>query len=102
MELKEVKSFLEKLNQDNISFDAHFYKRSRERPINEGMMRSFLSQLDKLEKIEKGREENRFKLWFRMSSKYSLVLVIETNGSKGLKVISAWNTDKKWQNKLKQ
>ena len=102
MGLKEVKSFLEKLNQDNISFDSHFYKRSGERPINEGMIRSFLSQVNKLEKIEQGKGENRFKLWFKMSRKYSLILIVEVYFSKDLKVISAWNTDTKWQNKLRQ
>jgi len=65
------------------------------------MIRSFLSQLNRLEKIEQGKGE-RFKLWFRMSKKYSLVLIIEINISKDLKIISAWNSDRKWQNKLKQ
>lgn len=37
-----------------------------------------------------------------MSRKYSLVLIIEIDLSKDLKVISAWNTDRKWQDKLKQ
>jgi len=40
------------------------------------MARSFLSHLEKLEKIEQGKGE-RFKLWFKMSSKYSLVMVVE-------------------------
>ncbi len=102
MELKEVKKFLEKLNQDDIIFDPHFYKRSRERPINESIVRSFLSSINKLEKIEEGKEDNRFKLWFKMSSKYLLVIIIEVNFSKDLKVISAWNSNRKWQNKLKQ
>lgn len=101
MELKEVKRFLEGLNQDNVTFDPHFYKRVGERPINESMIRSFLSQSNKLEKIEQGKGE-RFKLWFKMSRKYSLVLIIEVDLSKGLKVISAWNSNRKWQDKLKQ
>lgn len=102
MELKDVKEFLEKINQENISFDPHFYKRSEERPINEGMIRNFLSQTNKLEKIELGKGKDRFKLWFKMSRKYSLVLIIEIELSKDLKVISAWNTYRKWQDKLKQ
>jgi hypothetical protein len=102
MELNEVKKFLESLNQDNIVFDSHFYKRSEDRPIDEGMVRSFLYQIDKLEKIEKGKGDNRFKLWFKMSSKYFLILIVEIYVSKGLKVISAWNSNKKWQNKLRQ
>ncbi|MEK6891457.1 MAG: hypothetical protein AABX03_04960 [Nanoarchaeota archaeon] len=101
MELKGVKKFLEKLNQDDIAFDKHFYKRSGDRPINEGMVRRFLLQLDKLEKIEQGKDE-RFKLWFRMSRKYSLVLIVEIDATNVLKVISAWNTDRRWQSKLKE
>lgn len=102
MDLKGVKTFLEELSQNNIIFDPHFYKRTGERPISESMARSFLSQIRKLEKIEKGKGE-RFKLWFKMSRKYSLVLIVEINDTtKILKVISAWNTDRKWQDKLKQ
>jgi len=101
MELKDIKKFLEKIDQNNITFDPHFYKRTDERPISESMVRSFLSQPNKLEKIEKGKE-GRFKLWFKMSRKYSLVLIIEIILSKDLKIISAWNSDRKWQNKLKQ
>jgi len=103
MELKEVEKFLKELNQDNISFDPHFYKRSGDRPINESMIRSFLSNFEKLEKIESGKEKgSRFKVWFKMSRKYSLVIIIEINPPKDLKVISAWNSDRKWQDKLKQ
>ena len=76
MELKDVKKFLKELNQNNITFDPHFYKRTGERPISESMARSFLSQFNKLEKIEQGKGE-RFKLWFKMSRKYSLVLIVE-------------------------
>jgi len=101
MELKNVRKFTEELNQDNIEFDSHFYKRVGERPINEGMVRKFLSQIDKLEKIEQGKN-GRFKLWFKMSVKYSLVLIVEIILSKDLKVISAWNSNRKWQRKLKQ
>ena len=102
MELKDVKNFLEKLDQNSIIFDSHFYKRSEERPISEGMIRSFLSNIGKLEKIERGKGKDRFKLWFKMSRKYSLALIIEIVIPKDLKVISAWNTDRKWQDKLKQ
>jgi len=102
MELRNVKKFIESLNPENIIFDLHFYKRSKDRPIDESMVRSFISHINKLEKIEKGKGENRFKLWFKMSGKYSLVLIIEIELSKSLKVISAWNSNRKWQDKLKQ
>jgi len=101
MDLHEIRKFIEQLNQENISFDPHFYKRTRKRPINESMVRSFLSQPNKLEKIEQGKSKDRFKLWFEMSRKYSLVLIVELTHSKDLKVISAWNSNRKWQKKLK-
>jgi len=81
MELKDVIRFLEGLNQKNITFDHHFYKRVGERLINEGMVRSFLLELDKLEKIEQGKGE-RLKLWFKMSRKYSLVLIVEIDATR--------------------
>jgi len=65
------------------------------------MVKSFLFNLNKLEEIEKGKNENRFKLWFKMSRKYSLVVIVEII-SKDLKIISAWNSNRKWQKKLKQ
>ncbi|MEK6918169.1 MAG: hypothetical protein AABW51_04435 [Nanoarchaeota archaeon] len=103
MELKEVETYLKRISQDNIEFDPHFYKKIAERPINESIVRSYLSNINKLEKIEFGKEDsNRFKLWFKMSSNYSLVVIIEILIPKGLKVISAWNTNRKWQNKLKK
>ena len=101
MELKDVKRFIEKLDQDEVVFDSHFYRRCKERPIDEGMVRNFLFKVDKLERIEEGNN-GRFKLWFKMSGKYSLVLIVEIFISKGLKVVSAWNSDRKWQKKLKQ
>ena len=85
MELGEVRGFLESLNQNKIVFVPHFFRRCRERPVDEGMVRSFLSRLDRLEKIEEGNG-GRFKLWLRMSGKYSLVLIVEVSFSKGLKV----------------
>lgn len=102
MEIKDVRALLEQLNQNEIEFDPHFYKRSAERPINEGMVRKFLSNLNSLVKIEIGNGTNRFKLWFKMSRRYSLVIIIEISSAKVLKVISAWNTNEKWQDKLKQ
>ena len=101
MEISKIKDFLENLDQDKVVFDPHFYKRSKERPVDEGLVRSFLSKPEKLEKIEVGNND-RFKLWFRMSGKYSLVLIIEISISKDLKVISAWNSNKKWQKQLRQ
>lgn len=99
MNLIEMKRFLKKVKQKDILFTPHFYKRAKRRPISEGMIRKFLSKPEKLEKIERGKE-NRFKLWFKLSGKYSLVIITKTS-SKSLNIISAWNSNKKWEKKLK-
>ena len=96
-----MKNFLESLKQEKIVFDSHFYRRCKRRPINESMVRNFLSRLDRLEKIEEGNN-GRFKLWFKMSGKYSLVIIVEIFVSKDLKIISAWNSNRKWQKKLRR
>ncbi|MBU0907679.1 MAG: hypothetical protein KKE05_06000, partial [Nanoarchaeota archaeon] len=71
MEIKEVRKIIEGVDQNKVEFDRHFYRRLGERPINEGLVRSFLSKPEKIEKIERGKEgENRFKVWYTMSRKY--------------------------------
>lgn len=102
MNLDEVKELLKSIKQDDIELDPHFYKRIRERPINEGLVRSLIVKFNKLERIEYGKEgSNRFKLWIKMSNRYDLVVIIEVLDSKGLKIISAWNTCRRWQKQLK-
>ena len=101
MKIEDVKHFLSKIKQEKISFHPHFYKRCKQRPIDESMVRKFLSKIEKLERIERGNNE-RFKLWFKMSGKYDLVLIIKIENQQNLKIISAWNTSRKWQKKLKQ
>ena len=96
-----MRKFISELDQERVIFHSHFYKRSRERPIDEGLVRKCLSDVRKLEKVERGNN-GRFKLWFFMSRKYSLILIVEIAvTTKILKVVSAWNSDKKWQRKLR-
>ena len=103
MDIERVKQTLETATQEDIQFDTHFYKRSMMRPVNEGMVRRFILDTKRLEQVERGEQgKSRHKLWFKMSSKYSLVIIVEIKTPKGLKVISAWNTHRKWQNKLKR
>lgn len=102
MVLKSFKKFLESVRQEDVLFDNHFYKRTKQRPINEGLVRKFLSLPEKIDKIERGKGKYRFKVWYKMSRKYWLVLIIEFISGKKFKVISAWNSDRKWQSRLRQ
>ena len=60
MKLNEFREFLQNLDQNKITFDLHFYKRSAKRPVDESLVRSFLSRLDRLEEIEQGKKDLSF------------------------------------------
>ena len=41
MDIHDLREYLPDINQDDISFDPHFYKRAKRRPINEGDDKKF-------------------------------------------------------------
>lgn len=91
----EPKVFLKLIDREKLD--------DLDRVVYDGTVRSFLSKPEKLERIEHGKEkEQRFKLWFKMSRRYSLVIIVEIHLPKSLKVVSCWNTDRKWQGKLQR
>lgn len=101
----KVKKFLEEVKDENIHFKKHFYDKTKERPISEGLARSSLKKTDKLLKVEEQpsrREgEEKYKLWFKLSNKYSLVLIASIS-EKDLYIITSWNTDRKWQKSIQK
>lgn len=102
---EKVKKFLEGVKDENIHFKKHFYDKTKERPISEGLARSSLKKTDKLLKVEEHpsrREgEEKYKLWFKLSNKYSLVVVAAIS-EKDLYIITSWNTDRKWQKAIQK
>ena len=102
---EKVKKFLEKVKDENIHFKKHFYDKVKERPISEGLVKSSLKKTDKLLKVEEQpsrREgEEKYKLWFKLSNKYSLVVIVTISG-KDLYIITSWNTDRKWQKAIQK
>lgn len=101
----KVKKFLEELNQENIKFKKHFYDKVNERPISEAMIREHLKKTDRLLKVEeqpsKREGEEKYKLWIKLSNKYSLV-VIAAISEKDLYIITSWNSDRKWQKAIQK
>lgn len=95
---ERVKRFLESVKQENIFFKKHFHERTLERPVSEGMVRRYLKKsLIKAERLPAREEgEEKYKLWFRMSRRYSLV-VIAVISEGFLYIITCWNSDAKWQ-----
>lgn len=99
-EFDDVKKFLAKLDSADIKFKQHFYLRALERPISEELVREHINKVDLLLKVERQSSKNiaekKYKLWIKLSSRYMLVLVVAISG-KVLYIITAWNTDRKWQ-----
>ena len=101
----KVKKFLEELKEENIKFTLHFYERILDRPISGEFVREYLKKTDRLLKVEeqptKRRNEEKYKLWIKMSNRYSLVVIVAIS-KKGLNIISAWNTNRKWQKSIQK
>lgn len=98
--LNSFKVFLKELNEENIKFKQHFYERTIDRPISEGLVRNQLRKTETLLKIELqpslNLEEEKYKLWFKLSNKYLLV-VISVISKKDLYIVTSWNTNRKWK-----
>ncbi len=103
--LQEVCNFLENLDEDNIIFTWHFFERTYNCPVSEELVRKYLGNLEKLinaeEQPARRRGEKKYRLRFKLSNRYSLVIVVVIVG-KILNVISAWNSDRKWQKAKKK
>jgi len=101
----KVKQFLDDLEQKDIRFKEHFYDKTKERPISEGMIRENLKKTNNLLSVEeqpaRRNNEEKYKLWIKLSNKYSLVIVVTISG-KALNIVTAWNTDRKWQNQIQK
>lgn len=101
----KVKRFLEGLKEEDVIFKKHFYEKVMDRPISEVVVREYLKKTDRLLKVEeqpaRAEGEEKYKLWIRLSNRYSLV-VIATVSKKCLYIIIAWNTDRKWQKSIQR
>ena len=102
---EKVKKFLEEVKDENINFKKHFYDKTKERFISESLVKTSLKKTDRLLKVEEQpsrREgEEKYKLWFKLSNKYSLVVVAAIS-EKNLYIITSWNTDRKWQKAIQK
>jgi hypothetical protein len=101
----KVKKFLEEVRDENIIFKEHFYERSLDRPITADLVRRTIKYTSKLLKVEeqaaKKPNEKKYKLWLKLSNRYNLVLIIAID-EKNLYIITGWNSDRKWQQKMQK
>ncbi|MAE42988.1 hypothetical protein CMO93_04400 [Candidatus Woesearchaeota archaeon] len=102
---EKVKKFLKELKEENIHFKKHFYDKVKERPISEEMIREYIKKTDRLLKVgeqpSKREGEEKYKLWIKLSNKYSLVVIVAIS-KKDLYIITSWNTDRKWQKSIQK
>ena len=105
MSLEKVKKFLDALEEKDIHFKEHFHDKIKERPISEELVKEYLKKTERLFKVEEQpsrREgEEKYKLWIRLSNKYTLVVIAAIAG-KSLYIITGWNTDRKWQKSIQK
>ena len=103
--LEKIKTFLKSLKQENIRFKKHFYDKIKERPITEELVRAYLNKTERLLMVEelssKVINEQKYKIWIKLSNRYSLIVVAVISG-KDLYIITAWNTDRKWQKEIRR
>lgn len=103
--LEKIKDFLKKLKEEDIKFKRHFYDKIKERPITEELIRGCLKKTDKLLNVEEQPSriagEEKYKIWIKLSNKYSLIVVASILG-KTLYIITSWNTDRKWQKQIRR
>lgn len=102
---EKIKKFLEGMRDENIHFKKHFYDKVKERPISDRLVINYLKKTDKLLKVDKQpsrrQGEEKYKLWIKLSNKYSLVVVVAIS-DKDLYIITSWNTNRKWQKSIQK
>lgn len=98
--IEKIKKFLEEIDDENIKFKKHFYDRIMDRPISEELIRKYIKKTECLlfveEQPSKSIDEEKYKLWIRLSNQYLLV-IIAVISKKDLYIVTSWNTNRKWK-----
>ena len=98
-DFEKVKRILDNIDEKNIEFTLHFYENLfSDRPQIENLIKNNLHRTDKLLNVKRqdanNPNEEKFRLEIRLSSRYSLIVVIVLSDDK-LYIITAWNRLKK-------
>jgi len=104
-DVEKIRKFLKELRNENVKFKHHFYVKTADRPVTKWLVKEYLKKSERLLNAEKQqtkrKREEKYKLWFKLSSRYYLVIIVSISG-KHLNIITAWNTNRKWQKALKK
>ncbi len=97
-DLKRIKNILSQIDIKEIKFKQHFFERIQKRPINQGMVVKAIKgkALLRAEKQIARNDEEKYKLWFKLSNKYELI-IIAIISRKVLYIVTGWNKQRTWQ-----
>jgi hypothetical protein len=103
--MNNVEKFIARLEKiKKIVFKKHFYERAEERPISEYLVKEQIKKTQNILNVEEQKslkKEKKFKIWIKLSNKYSLVLIVSIS-KKTLYIITGWNTNRKWQKEIQK
>ena len=103
-DIEELKKFIESLKEENIIFKQYFYNKIRDRPyLNDKEIKKTIKDNKNLLGFQHQviKNEERYRIGFRLSGKYNLVIVIKIKGI-NLYIITAWKTNRKWQKAIQK
>jgi len=103
LEYQLVKAKLEELkcfSVDEIKLSRHTLERLVFRGLDKELLFSCLRDPDRLIKVDR-QDDGKFKAWFKISGKYSLVAVLRFNRNNGVNIITTYKTSRKWQKQIK-
>lgn len=90
-------------SEEQIKISRHALERIEFRELDKNMLISCLKDPEKLIKAD-SQGDDKFKAWFKISGKYSLVAVIrfiKKDNLNIIKIITIYKTSRKWQKQIK-
>jgi hypothetical protein len=103
LEYQLVRAKLEELkclSVDEIKLSRHTLDMLIFRGLDKDLLLSCLREPDRLIKVDR-QDEGKFKAWFKISGKYSLVAVLRFNKNNSINIITTYKTSRKWQKQIK-
>ena len=84
-----------------LRLSKHAHEMLARRGLSEEQVLSCLRNPEGLARVDK-QDEGEYKAWFRISGRYSIVLLLSFNKGFDAYIITAYKTSKKWQKQVKK
>ena len=103
--ISDFKKFLRDLDKSNILFSPHFYEKSKTDRVylTEELIQNSFKDIKNIIGFQKQKTNNeeRYKIGIKLSNYYNLVIVCKLL-RKGLYIITAWKSDRKWEKAIQK